>query len=57
MGWGDGVVSIERGRLDGVDDIVMLEYGHTTVLNHPRSAESRRVYGEIIRRLRGAGNE
>ena len=56
-GLGDGVVSIERGRLDGVDDIVMLEYGHTTVLNHPRSAESRRVYGEIIRRLRGAGNE
>lgn len=50
-GKGDGVVSVQRGRLEGVQDVVLLEFGHTGVLGHPNSSIAKSVYREVVSRL------
>ena len=50
-GKGDGVVSVQRGRLDGVQDVVLLEFGHTSILGHPSSHVAKSVYREVAARL------
>jgi pimeloyl-ACP methyl ester carboxylesterase len=51
-GKGDGVVALKRGRLDGVDDIVILPFGHLSCTGAPESDVVRQVQDELLRRLR-----
>ena len=37
QGHGDGVVSLRSGKLEGVDDVVILPFSHTSVLERPKS--------------------
>ncbi len=50
-GKGDGVVSVARGRLDGVEDTVVLRFSHTSVLRTPAVGDEQKVHREILRRL------
>jgi pimeloyl-ACP methyl ester carboxylesterase len=50
-GKGDGVVALKRGRLDGVDDIVVLPFGHLSATGKPDSEAIRRVQAELLARL------
>ena len=50
-GKGDGAVSCERGKLDGVNDVVELRYSHANVLN-PEAATTRIVHAIIVDRLK-----
>ena len=52
-GKGDGVVSVERGSLDGVDDTLVIEFDHLSVLRNTQRPSSRRVYEEIMKRISG----
>ncbi|MEK6248423.1 MAG: alpha/beta hydrolase [Planctomycetales bacterium] len=49
-GKGDGMVAIKRGRLEGVDDTVLLPFGH--LLSDPESDGVRQLQKEIGDRLR-----
>ena len=51
-GKGDGVVSLERGRLEGVQDTVVLNFGHVTILQSPARGDVRRAHQEILKRLK-----
>jgi pimeloyl-ACP methyl ester carboxylesterase len=51
QGKGDGVVSLKSGRLEDVDDVVVLPFTHTSVLNDPDSDASRKVREGIAARL------
>ena len=53
-GKGDGVVSVQRGRLDGVQDVVLLEFGHTGILGHPGSRIAESLRREVLTRLKDA---
>jgi hypothetical protein len=48
---GDGVVSISRGRLDGVPDTVLLAFSHWNVIDHPEAEAVASVHSEILKRL------
>ncbi len=50
-GKGDGVVSVERGRLEGVDDVVQIEVGHVGMLGSSESRAARSVQAEVLARL------
>jgi pimeloyl-ACP methyl ester carboxylesterase len=50
-GQGDGVVSVARGQLDGVKDIVVLPFRHADVLNGSLRT-SQDAYAVILERLR-----
>ncbi|NQU22962.1 MAG: alpha/beta hydrolase [Candidatus Nealsonbacteria bacterium] len=50
-GKGDGVVSVARGRLDGVDDTVVLRFSHLSVLRTPADGDEREVHRGILQRL------
>jgi len=50
-GMGDGVVSVERGSLDGVDDTLVIEFDHLSVLRNTDLPSSRRVRQEIMKRI------
>lgn len=50
---GDGVVSVERGRLEGVDDTVLLDFNHWNVNEEPRDKAVAQVHEEILNRLKG----
>ena len=50
-GKGDGIVAVKRGRLPGVDDVVLLPFGHLSVTAQPASDSIRRVHKEILARL------
>jgi pimeloyl-ACP methyl ester carboxylesterase len=50
-GKGDGVVAVERGRLDGVDDVVILPFGHLSCTGAPQSETIRQVQQELLSRL------
>ena len=54
-GRGDGVVSLERGRLEGVKDTVVLKFGHVSVLQSPAHGDVRRAHQEILKRLKPSG--
>ena len=49
-GLGDGVVSLKRGQLAGVDDVVTLPFSHQSVLDQ-RLDSSRTAYHVIQQRL------
>jgi len=51
-GKGDGVVSLARGRLEGVQDTVVLHFSHTSVLRTPADGDERKVHGGILQRLK-----
>ncbi len=51
-GKGDGAVSIARGRLDGVNDTVVLAFSHIGVLDVPARGDVREVHQGILDRLR-----
>jgi hypothetical protein len=48
---GDGVVSVSRGRLDGVSDTVLLAFSHWNVIDHPEAEAVASVHREILKRL------
>ena len=48
---GDGVVSVARGKLDGVDDTTLLGFDHWNVIREPDSEAVRTLHGEILARL------
>ena len=51
-GKGDGVVSVRRGMLEGVDDVVVLPFGHLSVTGDSNEPPVRRVRQELLARLR-----
>jgi pimeloyl-ACP methyl ester carboxylesterase len=48
---GDGVVSVARGRLDGVSDTVLLGFSHWNVIDKPDQDAVAAVHREILKRL------
>ncbi len=50
-GRGDGVVAIRRGRLDGVDDTVVLPFGHLCLVNADESSQLKVLQREVALRL------
>lgn len=50
-GKGDGVVSVERGRLEGVNDTVVLDFNHLSMGQPPETAGQRQLRDEIVKRL------
>ncbi len=48
---GDGVVSVERGKLDGVTDTVQLGFDHWNVLGEPKLEPVAALHREILKRL------
>jgi pimeloyl-ACP methyl ester carboxylesterase len=53
-GKGDGVVSLASGRLEGVDDVVILPFDHVNCTGEPRDANdpAHQVRAELLARLR-----
>jgi hypothetical protein len=51
-GTGDGIVAIESGRLNGVDDVLVLPFSHTSVVSTSSAGVNRRVRREIVARIR-----
>ena len=50
-GRGDGAVSVARGRLEGVEDIVTLDFNHSAISHAPRSEGERQLRAAIIERV------
>lgn len=50
-GYGDGAVAVKRGRLDGVQDTVVMDFGHISVLHAQKDPEVQKVYAEVLERL------
>jgi pimeloyl-ACP methyl ester carboxylesterase len=50
-GKGDGVVAVERSRLKGVEDTVVLGFGHCELMDAPTEA-SRELRKELLKRLK-----
>jgi pimeloyl-ACP methyl ester carboxylesterase len=50
-GKGDGVVALKRGRLDGVEDVVILPFSHLSCTGAPNSETVRQVQQELLSRL------
>ena len=50
-GEGDGVVSVESGRLNGVDDTVVLNFKHSELLQNDAKIQGK-IIQEILRRLK-----
>lgn len=51
-GKGDGVVAIERALLPGVNDVVVLPFGHLSVAGEPKTPVVRQVHQELLERLK-----
>jgi pimeloyl-ACP methyl ester carboxylesterase len=51
-GKGDGVVAVKRGRLDGVDDVVILPFGHLNCTGQPDQQCVRELQQQLLVRLR-----
>ncbi|MEQ8208351.1 MAG: alpha/beta fold hydrolase [Lacipirellulaceae bacterium] len=51
-GRGDGIVSVERGKLAGVDDVIVLPFGHLSVTDAATSDPVRQVQEELLSRVR-----
>jgi hypothetical protein len=51
-GKGDGVVAIKRGRLEGVNDVVLLPFDHLSCTGEPEDAAVRNLQKEVLARLR-----
>jgi len=50
-GLGDGAVALERGRLQGVDDTIVLEFHHGLITSELTDAGGNRLVDEILTRL------
>jgi pimeloyl-ACP methyl ester carboxylesterase len=50
-GKGDGLVAVQRARLEGVDDVVLADFSHAGILDETDDAEVRRVREAILQRL------
>ncbi|MBA3480954.1 MAG: hypothetical protein H0T51_03970 [Pirellulales bacterium] len=50
-GKGDGIVAVKRGRLDGVDDVVILPFGHLSCTGKADSDTVKQVQAELLSRL------
>jgi pimeloyl-ACP methyl ester carboxylesterase len=50
-GKGDGVVAVKRGRLEGVEDTVVLDFDHLSLGLAPRTAGERKLRAEILKRV------
>jgi pimeloyl-ACP methyl ester carboxylesterase len=50
-GRGDGVVSVARGRLEGVDDVRVLKFRHDSVISRGASDDSPQVWRQIAQCL------
>jgi hypothetical protein len=50
-GKGDGAVSVGRGRLEGVDDVVVLPFRHSFLGKAPESEGERGLCDEVLKRL------
>ena len=50
-GKGDGVVAVKRGRLAGVDDVVVLPFGHLNCTDKADCDAVRQVQHEVLSRL------
>jgi len=51
-GKGDGVVALKRGQLAGVDDVVILPFGHLSCTGKPDREEVKQVQMELLARLK-----
>jgi pimeloyl-ACP methyl ester carboxylesterase len=51
-GRGDGVVAVKRGRLAGVDDTLVIPFGHLSVTGDPTTTAVREVQEAVLERLR-----
>lgn len=51
-GKGDGIVAVKRGRLAGVDDVVILPFGHLSCTGKPEDEAVTQVQSELLARLR-----
>ena len=51
-GKGDGAVSITRGRLEGVEDTIVVPFNHLTMLSGVQTEGERQLRREILERLR-----
>lgn len=51
-GKGDGVVAVKRGRLAGVDDIVLADFTHLGVLQIPASFDDDPIFQGVVQRLK-----
>jgi pimeloyl-ACP methyl ester carboxylesterase len=51
-GKGDGVVAVKRGRLDGVEDVVLLPFGHLSCTGKADSEAVQQMQEELLARLR-----
>jgi pimeloyl-ACP methyl ester carboxylesterase len=50
-GAGDGAVAVKRGRLEGVDDTVLLPFSHLAVTRTLESETTRKLWDAILARL------
>jgi len=50
-GLGDGAVAVERGRLQGVDDTIVLDFSHGLITSELTDASSNTLVAEILIRL------
>ena len=51
-GKGDGVVAVKRGRLEGVEDTVLLDFTHLGPTDDSPTKSERQLYEEIRVRLK-----
>jgi pimeloyl-ACP methyl ester carboxylesterase len=53
-GKGDGAVAVERGRLKGVSDVVLLKFNHVSVLRAPSEGDDvQKLHQMVLARLKG----
>ena len=50
-GKGDGIVALKRGRLDGVEDVVILPFGHLSCTGKADCESVKQVQTELLSRL------
>jgi hypothetical protein len=53
-GKGDGAVSVERGRLEGVEDTVLLQFRHVPLLATRGPDDVNKLHQEVLKRLKRA---
>ncbi len=50
-GQGDGLVSVQRGRLDGVDDVILGQFDHAELLRHAPEGDALNARRQILARI------